>query len=147
MVLLFVGQSAQFYDSSTFSRTINTLSLTNLSTVLQKLRLSTHSSSQTYQQSYFVQDQMFVQLKTAKIDKQEDRQEMQDYLFVELLGLTLSWWRPLSYRNQSIDLWSKSMDWFLYGNGLRHESVKNIDTYSSLNRKKNCTIKRFNTAK
>ena len=136
MVLLFVGQSAQFYDSSTFSRTINTLSLTNLSTVLQKLRLSTHSSSQTYQQSYFVQDQLFVQLKTVKIDKQEDRQEMQDYLFVELLGLTLSWWRPLSYRNQSIDLLHKSMDWFLYGNGLRLERVKNIDTYSSLNRKK-----------
>ena len=28
--------------------------------------------------------------------------------------LTLSWRRPLSYRNQSIDLRSKSMDWFLY---------------------------------
>ena len=28
--------------------------------------------------------------------------------------LTLSWRRPLSYRNQSIDLQSKSMDWFLY---------------------------------
>ena len=33
--------------------------------------------------------------------------------------LTLSWRRPLSYRNQS-----KSMDWFLYDNGLRHERVK-----------------------
>ena len=29
------------------------------------------------------------------------------------------------YRNQSIDLRSKSMDWFLYDNGLRHERVKN----------------------
>ena len=38
--------------------------------------------------------------------------------------LTLSWQRPLSYRNQSIDLESKSMDWFLYDNGLRHERVK-----------------------
>ena len=28
-------------------------------------------------------------------------------------SLTLSWRRPLSYRNQSIDLQSKSMDWFL----------------------------------
>ena len=35
--------------------------------------------------------------------------------------LTLSWWRPLSYRNQSIELLRKSMDWFLYDNGLRHE--------------------------
>ena len=38
--------------------------------------------------------------------------------------LTLSWRRSLSYRNQSIDLLRKSMDWFLYDNGLRHEMVK-----------------------
>ena len=38
---------------------------------------------------------------------------------------TLSWRGPLPYRNQSIDLRSKSMDWFLYDNGLRHERVKN----------------------
>ena len=42
--------------------------------------------------------------------------------------LTLSWRRPLSYRNQSIDFQSKSMDWFLYDNGLRHERV---NAYSS----------------
>ena len=30
---------------------------------------------------------------------------------------------PLSYRSQSIDLQSKSMDWFLYNNGLRREEV------------------------
>ena len=41
--------------------------------------------------------------------------------------LALSWRRPLSYRNQSIDLRSKSMDWFLYDNGLCHERVKEID--------------------
>ena len=40
-----------------------------------------------------------------------------------LLKLTLLWRRPLSYRNQSIHLQSKSMDWFLYDNGLRHERV------------------------
>ena len=38
--------------------------------------------------------------------------------------LTLSWRGLLSYRNQSIDLQSKSMDWFLYGNGLRYEKFK-----------------------
>ena len=38
--------------------------------------------------------------------------------------LTLSRRRPLSYRNQSIDLLHKSMDWFLYNNGLRLERVK-----------------------
>ena len=37
---------------------------------------------------------------------------------------SLSWRRPLSYRNQSIDFQSKSMDRFLYANGLRHERVK-----------------------
>ena len=30
----------------------------------------------------------------------------------------------LSYRNQSIDLRSKTVDWFLYDNGLRRERVK-----------------------
>ena len=39
------------------------------------------------------------------------------------LILTLSWRRLLSYRNQSIDLQNKSMDWFLYDNGPRHERV------------------------
>ena len=39
-------------------------------------------------------------------------------------NLTLSWRRPLSYRNQSIDLLCKSMGWFLYDNGLRYERVK-----------------------
>ena len=38
--------------------------------------------------------------------------------------LNLSWRRPMSYRNQSNDSWSKSMDWFLYDNGLRHERLK-----------------------
>ena len=30
----------------------------------------------------------------------------------------------LSYRNQFIDLLCKSVDWFLYDRGLRHERVK-----------------------
>ena len=37
--------------------------------------------------------------------------------------LTLSRRRPISCRNQSIDLWSKSMGWFLYDIGLRRERV------------------------
>ena len=40
------------------------------------------------------------------------------------LQLTLSWRRTLSYRNQSIDLLGKSVDRFLYDNGLRHERIK-----------------------
>ena len=39
------------------------------------------------------------------------------------ITLTLSRPRPISYRNQSIDLQSKSMDWFLYGIGLGRERV------------------------
>ena len=36
-------------------------------------------------------------------------------LFTKILnGLTLSWRSSWSYRNQSVDLQSKSMDWFLY---------------------------------
>ena len=41
-------------------------------------------------------------------------------------SLTLSWPRPLSYRNQSINLLRNSMDWLLYDNGLRHERVKHV---------------------
>ena len=39
-------------------------------------------------------------------------------------NLTLSWRRLLSYRKQSIDYLRKSMDWFLYVNGFRHERAK-----------------------
>ena len=42
-----------------------------------------------------------------------------------IIHLTLSWRRPLLYRNQSIYLLCKSLDWFLYDNGLPYERVKN----------------------
>ena len=38
-------------------------------------------------------------------------------------SLTLSCWRSLSQRNQSIDLLCKSMGRFLYDRGVRHERV------------------------
>ena len=44
--------------------------------------------------------------------------------------LTLSWRRPLSYRNQFIDLPCKSLDWFLYDNGFRHERVNDKSIYT-----------------
>ena len=38
----------------------------------------------------------------------------------------------LSYRNQFIDLQSKSVDWFLYDNGLRYETVnEKLRTYNA----------------
>ena len=46
-----------------------------------------------------------------------------------LISLTLSWRRPLSYRNYSTDLICKWMGWFLYDNGLPHERVKSINNY------------------
>ena len=45
-------------------------------------------------------------------------------VLIIILILTLSWRRPISYRNQSIDFRSKSMDWFLYDIGLCHERFK-----------------------
>ena len=45
-------------------------------------------------------------------------------LYCHNLKLSISRRRPLAYRNESIDLQSKSMDWFLYDNGLRHGRVK-----------------------
>ena len=48
-------------------------------------------------------------------------------------SLTFSWRRPLSYRNQSIDLQSKSMDWFLYNSGPRHERVKKNTRFGKIN--------------
>ena len=40
------------------------------------------------------------------------------------MSLTLSGRRPLSSRNQSIDLLCKSIDWFLYYRDLHHERLK-----------------------
>ena len=36
-------------------------------------------------------------------------------------SLTLSWRSSLSYRNQTIDLFCKLIDWFLYDKDVRHE--------------------------
>ena len=49
-----------------------------------------------------------------------------------IIYLTLSKRRPLRYRNQLIDLRSKSMNWFLYDDGLRLERVNveyNVSSY------------------
>ena len=54
--------------------------------------------------------------------------EVEPYLSMERNKqfLTLSWRRFISYRKQSIHLLCKSIDWFLYDRGLRHERVKQI---------------------
>ena len=45
--------------------------------------------------------------------------------------LTISWWRSLSYRNQSNDLLSKSVNWFLCDRDLYHESFKTLPNIKS----------------
>ena len=72
------------------------------------------------------------------------------YLKGHSISLTLSWRRPLSCRNQSTDLQSKSMDWFLYDDGLRNERV-NIDRDISVMSlciiwQKNSSVKEINNA-
>ena len=56
------------------------------------------------------------------------------------IKMILPWWRFLSYRNQSIDLQSKSMDWFLYDGALRHERVQDIFKITSAFEKTCVTI-------
>ena len=53
--------------------------------------------------------------------------------------LTLSWRRPLSYRNQSTE---NPMDWFLYDNGHRHERV-NLNCFLMFQKKQVRTDKKF----
>ena len=48
-----------------------------------------------------------------------------------LITLIFSWQRSLSYRNQSIDLCRKSMDWFLYDRDLRHQRAKVIKPFQA----------------
>ena len=54
---------------------------------------------------------------------------MQNVSFQDL-SLALLWRRSLLYGNQSIDLQSKSIDWFLYHRGFHHERFK--DAHSDL---------------
>ena len=42
---------------------------------------------------------------------------------MKYLGSSLSWRRSISYKKQSIDFQSKSMDWFLYDRGPRRERI------------------------
>ena len=54
----------------------------------------------------------------------KDRCMFMDVVLVSLMSnLTLSWLKSLRYGNQSIDLQSKSMDWFLYNRGIHHKRV------------------------
>ena len=59
-------------------------------------------------------------MQKCRIESKASALEYPDHVSL----LTLSRRRPISYKNQSIDLRSKSMDWFLYDNGLCHKRVK-----------------------
>ena len=94
---------------------------------------------------------VFVHSKTQKTKENKqwlwknEISKWQEWTFKISVTLTLSWRRPLSYRIQSTDLRSKSMDWFLYDNGLRHERVKifNFVISFSKNAQRNFTVSKF----
>ena len=50
----------------------------------------------------------------------------------------------LSYANQFIDLLLKSMDWFLYDNGLRQERVKGLSFTKNCLRPENAPLNILN---
>ena len=52
--------------------------------------------------------------------------------FTEFSSLTLSWWRSLLYRNQSIHLLCESMDCFLYDKDLHNERVNFLALFKYL---------------
>ena len=67
----------------------------------------------------------FYQVHSYIIEHQRQRQRQQSNIenfscnfWQSLVEKSWQKLRPLSYRNQSIDLFRKSMDWFLYDNGL-----------------------------
>ena len=75
---------------------------------------------------------------------------LEKYYFLNHISLTLSWRKPISYRNQSIDLLRKSVDWFLYDIGLRHERVTEKElgseewmTEAEINLENDFKIKKF----
>ena len=61
------------------------------------------------------------------------------WIFNHGVGLTLSLRRSISYRHQSNDLQSKSMDWFLYDRDLCHERFKG----HCRNSQKGCSVKKL----
>ena len=91
-------------------------------------------SSQDYKLSTRINCEICSKLTIKKLER---RQWIRSGVFIINLGnishiilvflqltLSLSWRRPISYRNQPIDLFCKSMGWFLYDIGLRRERVK-----------------------
>ena len=70
-------------------------------------------------------------LNTPKLVGEIRRLRELESAWLLLDELTLSWRRFLSYRDQSIDLRGKSMDWFLYDKDLCHEKVNARSYYSN----------------
>ena len=69
----------------------------------------------------------FIQISTTPSQEAGGLSWTAFYLLVKkplVETLSLLWRRSQPYRNQSIDLQSKSMGWFLFNKNLRHERVK-----------------------
>ena len=67
-----------------------------------------------------------IELLSNTESKLKHSHESRDVI-LELIFLIFSRWRSLSYKNQSIDLLCKPMEWFLYDKEIRHEKVN--DSY------------------
>ena len=61
-------------------------------------------------------------------------------IFFIIINLPLAWRRFLSYRNQTINFQSKSMDWVLYDRDFRHERVIIHYIFQPTNATKFCSL-------
>ena len=76
---------------------------------------------------FYLSRLVIIKLKTLK-DFQWPFFNWKDMSFAYQSHLTHSWRWYLSYRNQSIDLHIKSMEWFLYDGDLFHEKFNTLQT-------------------
>ena len=97
------------------------------------IRSQVYSPCKSIKSPSDVYDLVFVFLKSW--DKYWLSDIFRDYREVKWVwkGLTLLWRGSLSYRNQSIDFFCKSMDWFLYNRGLRHERINYFELLATGN--------------
>ena len=84
-----------------------------------------------YQFLFYLQ-QIMPRVKLYQVEHIMTRIDVLFVAFESILLLTLSRRRTIAYRNQSINLLCKSMDWFLYDIGLRRERVKWISLIVAL---------------
>ena len=79
-------------------------------------------------------------INTDRFFKHRNNLEKSQILTRKIFHLTLSWRRSRSYRNQSIDMQNKSMDWFLYNRDLCHKRVNGLSKWNKVLNSANLNI-------